>query len=305
MDYIKVLWIDDEYEKFNDFIDIAKVEHDILIQPYPSYTTGIQDFNKNHDKYDAVILDAKFKEKDSSNEANEDRYAFKIQKQIKEISPDMLILMYTGNLSGGLEEVFGKENCYDKSKKYSNENILKHIRNWYKSKDEIKIKKEYSKTFEIFNEKYIGGEYENDLVSMIKDKNNIDQVKIRKIIEAVHTLYIKKRLLPFESKKLFSANVINRFICGLDATKTDNKEVTYELKGEFKPPKFFNEISRAIWRLCLTPLHHQENSEVKGFYKENLNFQYGMVMMLCDYLVYVKHYVDKHPDGAKWNIEKK
>lgn len=64
---INLLWIDDEFENNQEFIELA-YEDDIQVFGYKTAASGVEEFKSNSEKYDAVVLDA-MGYKDDSNEA--------------------------------------------------------------------------------------------------------------------------------------------------------------------------------------------------------------------------------------------
>ena len=59
----EVIWIDDEWEKMDAFKEECEVIHHIHLQPFETQKAGMDEFDKNPKKWDAIILDAKL-EKD-------------------------------------------------------------------------------------------------------------------------------------------------------------------------------------------------------------------------------------------------
>ena len=59
----EVIWIDDEWEKMEAFMEECQVIHQIRLHPFDTQEAGMYEFDKNPKKWDAIILDAKL-EKD-------------------------------------------------------------------------------------------------------------------------------------------------------------------------------------------------------------------------------------------------
>lgn len=62
-----VLWLDDEWERFTPFRQIAEAKG-LSLCPYAVRQDGLKELRANHNKYDAVLMDAQMPE-NSSNEA--------------------------------------------------------------------------------------------------------------------------------------------------------------------------------------------------------------------------------------------
>lgn len=63
----EVIWIDDEWEKMDAFKEECEVIHQIFLYPFRTQKAGMDAFDKDPKKWDAIILDAKMYDK-SENE---------------------------------------------------------------------------------------------------------------------------------------------------------------------------------------------------------------------------------------------
>ena len=54
-----VIWIDDEWEKMDAFKEECEVIHQIYLHPFRTQKAGMDEFDNNPKKWDAIILDAK------------------------------------------------------------------------------------------------------------------------------------------------------------------------------------------------------------------------------------------------------
>ena len=63
----EVIWIDDEWEKMDAFKEECEVIHQIYLHPFRTQKAGMDEFDKNPKKWDAIILDAKMYD-ESENE---------------------------------------------------------------------------------------------------------------------------------------------------------------------------------------------------------------------------------------------
>ena len=55
----EVIWIDDEWEKMDQFKKECEVIHQIYLHPFSTQKAGMDELDKNPKKWDAIILDAK------------------------------------------------------------------------------------------------------------------------------------------------------------------------------------------------------------------------------------------------------
>ena len=63
-----VIWIDDEWDKMTAFKDECEIIHQIHLEPFRTQKAGMEELDKNLNKWDAVILDAKMFDKSETNE---------------------------------------------------------------------------------------------------------------------------------------------------------------------------------------------------------------------------------------------
>lgn len=55
----EVIWIDDEWDKMDAFKEECEVIHNIILHPFKTRKAGMEEFDMNPQKWDAIILDAK------------------------------------------------------------------------------------------------------------------------------------------------------------------------------------------------------------------------------------------------------
>ncbi len=127
----KVLWIDDQYDEFEVFIDHAD-HQGIDIKPYYTAREGMQELEKNLNEYDAVILDAKCWS-ESTVEVADTAAMYSSIRKIHELRPkrDLPYFVFTGqpDLMSNTEFVkaIGRDKYYKKGSPDSINELLKDI----------------------------------------------------------------------------------------------------------------------------------------------------------------------------------
>lgn len=105
----EVIWIDDEWEKMDAFKEECEVIHQIYLHPFSTQKAGMDEFDKNPKKWDAIILDAKLEKdgvgvtglREAVTHINQVSLSHKIPYFISTGQPDLM-----GNET--FEQAFGK-----------------------------------------------------------------------------------------------------------------------------------------------------------------------------------------------------
>ena len=90
-----ILWIDDEHEKLSGIKGRAR-RNGIILKPFKSLNSGIDELEKNYSLYDGVLLDAKcFENEDDSTGSEDTRFSIQAKDRILQI-PKKLHVFYAG-----------------------------------------------------------------------------------------------------------------------------------------------------------------------------------------------------------------
>ena len=299
---LKVFWIDDKHKELED-IKFNANQEGLELVGFESLESGLKEIKLNYKDYDAVILDANFKEKDSSLLEDEyGSYAFQADKEIKKLDKFFKPFILTAYTKDPLfHQIFGKENIFLKNKPGEVEELFKTIKIWYNEQDEIKIRYKYKEVFDICDDYYLDSGIEFHLISLLKGEG--DYQNIRKSIELIFLSFAKKKLLPREFvTPSFSHNPTSKFLQGFDSwSKHKRIEKGFEhLPGTWLPPakskqlQFMLDISQ--------PENHAETIPNEGFSADNkTNYKLqGIVNTLIDFILWVKFYFDSNPKKNNW-----
>lgn len=150
----KVLWIDDEYEKQDGFVELAEL-NDIVISCFKTSILGMMDLKRNLLLYDAVILDAKGFDK-SENEVAKLTGLMNSISQIKELSSKRVIpyFIFSGQLdvidNVTVNEMLGDLKIYRKS--IDNDLLFIDLKLAADQNVETQIRHENQKFFEVISD---------------------------------------------------------------------------------------------------------------------------------------------------------
>ena len=200
---INVLWIDDEFQKNQAFIELAYL-HDINITAFESSEEGIYELEINPSKYDAVILDANVK-----NLANDELTDTVGLRKTRDFligmhgrNIDLPYFIFTGQPefvdSKPFNDAFG--NFYIKA--MDEETLLSDIIQSVSESEIRKIRNEYKSVFRII-EKHFSKAVRDNIFNIlrnlknhsIEDKGYSSFTQLRIILEEVFRIFNKVGIL--------------------------------------------------------------------------------------------------------------
>ncbi|WP_031425531.1 hypothetical protein [Flavimarina sp. Hel_I_48] len=187
----KILWIDDEYKKQDDLIGDA--EHDgIDITPFESHEEGIEELKVKPNYYHAVILDAKVKERKSDTVTNLNGLRasrdFLIECNNEYYLPHFI---FTGQPDYMGNEIFEQSFGEFYIKGQDNERLFKDIIVAQEKRKEIQARKEFPKSFLVFDENILSLSHKYLLLDLIESYQKKDYRKKnlntqRDLLEAIY-----------------------------------------------------------------------------------------------------------------------
>lgn len=143
-----VLWIDDEWEKHEDFMDFSKKKYKIQFIPTKVRKEGIRMYNEDPQKWDAVILDVKCYNESENEDAS--KKGFRKTQDAFSKDFDLPTFIYTGQPdyvgNEDFEADFGE--YYDKTTNDDQDRLLMDIIRAIKDKPNRAIKNKYKDIFE-------------------------------------------------------------------------------------------------------------------------------------------------------------
>lgn len=299
---INVLWIDDEFDKQEDFITFAE-QKDINIEAYDNIEDGLKKLNNNLNKYDAVILDAKVKEKANSEVANLKGLKIATDRLV-EINKDQFLpsFIFTGQPDYYNQNLFKDiyPDFYIKGEQ--NEKLLKDITDQVNNKEEFEIKYYHQKFFDAYNELKIENGHDNKIIEILKSikkasfkANSENEINFaRKIIEQI---YYKANILGIIDDKCKKASGVMNLT---DACLYLSGKPTYASKiicNKTHLPKSISYQIQSILSLTGASGHFINNAEenkldVSHYFNEiqTQNLLYTITFQVMDIVIWFNNY---------------
>ena len=200
---IKVLWFDDEHEKFSQQKEDAKLDFGIKLHSYTNAEEGIKELKNNSVMYDALILDGKFYKSSNQQEGNvlDNSAITKVLRSLGESKLSIPCFVFSGqthflnelNVIENYGDLLAIEKVYDKNALGDFEKLCNDIVETVGNIESYKIKKEHPEAYALCEK--ISTKRDNSIViedffKVIKalenkEVNNDDIKRIRDILEAL------------------------------------------------------------------------------------------------------------------------
>lgn len=167
----EVLWIDDEYKKQDSVISDAELSG-IDITPFESHEEGISYLEANLDLIDAIILDAKVKDKKDDETTNLEglrKSRDYINSLPINIRPPYFI--FTGQPDYMDNDMFVESYGEPYKKATDNEKLFDDIKTAVEDRPNAKVRALYPKVFKLFKNGFIDKEYEKHLLKILRSIN--------------------------------------------------------------------------------------------------------------------------------------
>lgn len=278
----KVIWFDDEHEKFKPIKDEARL-NDVQLIGYSNSEEGIPELKNNYKDYDAVILDGLFFKVEGQKGTDIDQTAFgEVAKVLNELKAKDIILpwfIYSGQPSfvkdkNDLLEVlkdktFANAKVFDKNNDEDFIELLNEIKKAADANPVRQIKVKNSEVFSIFDEGLLPEEIENQTLSVFKNPLPSDKAELKSILTNIRSIqesiFIKLegiRVLP----KLDNFNQKIKHLSGNITKNTSGKFMA--TSTVYQTPEIEN-LQKWIYFTCGTYIHHLEQQHYAGYMISN------------------------------------
>ncbi len=295
----KVLWIDDEYRKNLEFIELAKI-YDIELIPFELRIQGITEFKERPNDYDGVILDAKMLD-ESPNERPDTGGLYKALFNLREFQAISYfpVIIFSANRDDILNELEFKKITKDipiYKKSVDEGRIFIELKELMKDNPIAKIKNKYQIALELCTSNYIGSEYYDNFIKLLKILNGLEisssqksLTPIRKILEGVFQKLVLIGILPQEFKGKLNESC---------------KLIINEDQSYFHTTRIFDPLIQHILK-CMLPII-QDEQHLKEDLKLHVdqfiqkqgtdNVLYGLTYLLIDLMIWFKKLFDRYTD---------
>ncbi len=313
MKNIRVLWLEDEINKIEAFLDRLYL-NGISVTHIDTANNFIAELNKNLDDYDAVILDVmgvvnSLDEKPTSKAFSVAHNEILGLKHKKIIPFFVLSAQLTKDENQGLKEYIGDSYIYIKSK--DEERLIQDIKSAVVELPDFILKYKYSKILSVFNDNQLGADHYNrifDLIKCAESSQDIDRsedllTRIRKIIEAIFQALAKQGLVPAEiTSSQGWLNGTSHFI--------SNSHNGYKLVENYIHPTASLSLERLL-RIAQDVAHAEGDLKLRvdEYIQENGSgylFK-SCIFLLFDLIIWYKNLSEKYPNPdenrKKWEIK--
>lgn len=313
MKKIRVLWLEDEINKIEAFLDRLYLD-EISVTHVDTANNFIAELNKNLDDYDAVILDV-MGVVNSLDEMPTSKAFSVAHKEVlglkhKKIVPYFVLsAQLTKDENQGLKEYIGDAHIYIKSR--DEERLIQDIKSAVVELPDVILKYKYSKILSVFNDDQLGADHYNRIFDLIKSAESSQDIersedllpRIRKIIEAIFQALAKQGLVPAEiTNSQGWLNGTSHFI--------SNTHHGYKLVDNYIQPTAALSLERLLW-IGQDAAHAEGDLKYRVDEYIQLNgsgylFK-SCIFLLFDLIIWYKNlseeYSDPEENRKKWEIK--
>lgn len=224
-----ILWIDDQFDQQLAFIALAG-DHGLKIFPHKVSLEGINEYEKNMQNYDAILLDAKvFNTSENESPTTEGlmNSIFRLRElQHKKYTP---YFVFTGQAdlysSKDFEHMLPGISIYKKA--IENEKLFDDLKKSIDRTPEAQLRIKHQQVFEIFSNNLLDQTTEALLIKVLKDshKSGLEDIKgnltiLRSIQESLYNSLKKNGIIPSHLTKF---NEIKKHLDGNPDPKNEHK----------------------------------------------------------------------------------
>lgn len=309
----EVIWIDDEWEKMDAFKEECEVIHQIYLRPFSTQKAGMDEFDKNPKKWDAIILDAKLEKdgvgvtglREAVTHINQVSLSHKIPYFISTGQPDLM-----GNET--FEQAFGK--YYIKER--DDQKLIEDIKLAAGKSSRFQAKTIYLDAIEqlqSFDDAWCCEKILDILEAMHFPEKNIDPLlyynPLRQTLEYIFRKASKAGIIPdeFIGKEKDDVN-LNQCVQFLSGGNADWIGIRFGGAKESVVPVHIKNMMFQILNLGNINSHSRtldddEQKRLGAYFKENVcntrYLIYSLALQICEIAVFMGKYIDTHKDNSE------
>lgn len=304
--FYNILWIDDEHETLTGTKGRAK-RNGINLIPFKALNSGMDELERNYPFYDGVLLDAKFFENEDDVKGTEDTYnVHRAKERLLQLKKKFEVFVLTGQAEAYEDKTFNKAftNVYKKGSDIEMDRLFSDIKNSAVKQEDTQIRHNYKRVFDVCTEKYIGEYAGQDILNLLKVKDEADIDNhfnaIRKVVEDFFLAFNKFNLLPSEFvSNGVALNESSKFLAGKGADGSLFSEKGYQHVEGTHLPKQIAFYLRSILSVTQAGSHRSEIDLYVKTIKTPFLLK-SVFFQLLDVLVWFKMYVDSNPKTENW-----
>lgn len=312
----EVIWIDDEWEKMDAFKEECEVIHQIYLHPFRTQKAGMDEFDKNPKKWDAIILDAKMYDESENEVPRLDG----LRKAVQHINEKSLLRKVPYFISTGQPDLMDNE-TFEQAfgtyyiKERDDQKLIQDIKNTASKSTRFQVK-----TFYL------------DAIEQLESFDTWCYEKILDILEAMHfpeknidpLLYYNplRQTLEYIFRKANKANIIPDEFIGKDKDDVNLNQCVQFLSGrnadwigirfggvkDSVVPAHIKDMMFQVLNLGNINSHSRtlnddELNKLRAYFKDNVcNSQYliySLALQICEIAVFMGKYIAANKDTNK------
>lgn len=309
----KVLWIDDEYQKMDLFIELCLAEHNIELVPFKTRKDGMEELEEHINEYDAVILDAKAYD-ESENEVPELDALRNARDKINQLSfrKYLPIFIFTGQPDLLSDKTFKSSfgNYYEKQT--DNDKLIKDLKRAIEDAPRRQIINRHSKVFKALDKlgfDVTAKEQVLDLLQLAYSQEATSVARhrpyynfLRQLVEHIFTSFNKIGVIPdeFVVNGKINLNQSSLYISGKNPIHIG---LRYGNEGDRIVPRYIENIIRLVLDIGnahshTTDLEEMDENQLNDFFHQ-INSSYlipSLTMQMCEVIIWCSDYAKRHPD---------
>lgn len=307
----KVLWIDDEYQNMDLFIEWCLAEHNIVLVPFKTRREGMEELEEHINEYDAVILDAKACD-ESENELPNLEALRNARDRINQLALIRYLPMFifTGQpdlLSNRtFENIFG--NYYEKHT--DNERLIRDLLQSIKDAPKRQIINRHSKVFNALDQLGLDITVKEHVLDMLQiaysqEETSITRHKLyynflRQLVEHIFRSFNRIGLIPDEFIINGKIN-LNQSSLYISGKNPQHIGLRYGKEGDRIVPRYIENILRLVLDLGnkhshTTDLEVMDENQLNDFFHQ-INSRYlipSLIMQMCEVIIWCSDYAKRN-----------
>lgn len=311
----EVIWIDDEWEKMDAFKEECEVIHQIYLHPFRTQKAGMDEFDKNPKKWDAIILDAKMYDESENEVPRLDG----LRKAVQHINEKSLLRKVPYFISTGQPDLMDNE-TFEQAfgtyyiKERDDQKLIQDIKNTASQSTRFQVKMnyidaiDYLESFDVWCcEKIL-----DILEAMHSPDKKIDPLlyynPLRQTLEYIFRKANKANIIPdeFIGKEKDDVN-LNQCVQFLSGGNADWIGIRFGGAKESLVPAHIKNMMFQVLNLGninshSRTLNNDEQKKLGAYFKENVcNSQYliySLALQICEIAVFMGKYMETHNDTS-------
>lgn len=312
----EVIWIDDEWEKMDAFKEECEVIHQIYLHPFRTQKAGMDEFDKNPKKWDAIILDAKMYDESENEVPRLDG----LRKAVQHINEKSLLRKVPYFISTGQPDLMENE-TFEQAfgtyyiKERDDGKLIQDIKNTASKSTRFQVKTFYFDAIEQLEsfDAWCSEKILDILETMHFPEKNIDPLlyynPLRQTLEYIFRKANKANIIPdeFIGKDKDDVN-LNQCVQFLSGRNADWIGIRFGGVKDSVVPAHIKDMMFQVLNLGNINSHSRtlnddELKKLGAYFKDNVcNSQYliySLALQICEIAVFMGKYIAANKDTNK------